>query len=173
MTGPDEKTFWKGSPDVVAAALSPAMIVSCALAAAALHPTARGILEYHMVRFGLSGGDAVLASYSVGAAVAAKAIWAWLAEVTTRYELTSERLIVRHGVFLRTEDEIELYRVVDAVHAINLLQRLIGVGTVRVASTDRTGTVMMRSIARPDLVRNGLRRLAEQCKSRRGVRILE
>lgn len=159
---------------MVASALSPAMILSYLLLAGAAHPAFTGILETGMRRFfGLQGNEALLASYSVAALIGAKALWSWLAEVTTRYELTSERLIVRHGVFLRTEDEVELYRVIDAVHGINVLQRLIGVGTVTVTSTDRTGTVLMRSISYPGRVRNGLRKLSERCKSRRGVRILE
>lgn len=173
MPGPNEKKFWTGFPNRLAAALRPTMILSYALIAGALHPVFTSPLENAARNFGLQGDDAVLASFSVAALISVRTLWTYLVEVTTQYILTSERLIIRHGLVVRTEDEVELYRVIDAIHGVNVLQRLIGVGTVTVTSTDKTGTVLMRSIKNPGRVRNGLRKLAERCKSRRGIRILE
>jgi membrane protein YdbS with pleckstrin-like domain len=93
---------------------------------------------------------------------------------TCSFTLTDERLIVRYGVLLRVEDEIELYRVVDVAQTVGLVQRLLGVGNVFVSSTDRTGNVVLPLVREPSKVRNSIRTQAERCKSRRGsVRILE
>jgi hypothetical protein len=62
----------------------------------------------------------------------------------------------------------------DVIQSVNIAQRLFGIGTVHVASTDRTGTVVLPGIRRPSAVRNAIRTAAERCKNRRGtVRILE
>lgn len=38
-------------------------------------------------------------------------LWKWLVVKNTKYELTTERLRMRHGVFNKHTDELELYRV--------------------------------------------------------------
>lgn len=171
----DEQTKWKGSPDALASFLSASVLFPAIVAAAALHPAVTAVLERSIGAFvdpASPAGAALL--YFVPAIFGAKALWVFLHDVTTGYEITDERLVVRHGLVVRTEDEIELYRIVDVVQMVNLLQRFIGVGTVRASSTDRTGVVFMKSIANSGTVRNGLRKLAEECKDRRGrVRILE
>src|SRR5688572_13852828 len=40
-------------------------------------------------------------------------IWKWLVVATTQYELTTQRLRMRRGVFNKHLDELELYRVRD------------------------------------------------------------
>jgi uncharacterized membrane protein YdbT with pleckstrin-like domain len=102
-------------------------------------------------------------------------VFYWFAyQKTCSFTLTDERLIVRYGLLLRVEDEVELYRVVDVTQTISLVQRLLGVGNIQVTSTDRTGLVVMPLIKSPSGVRNAVRTEAERCKSRRGsVRILE
>lgn len=54
------------------------------------------------------------------------------------YRITGEQLIYEHGVFIRSSDYVELYRVVDFAERSNLLQQLCGVKTVSVHSGDRT-----------------------------------
>lgn len=54
------------------------------------------------------------------------------------YRITAEQLIHEHGVFTRSSDYVELYRVVDFAERSNLLQQLCGVKTVSVYSGDRT-----------------------------------
>ena len=50
----------------------------------------------------------------------------------TRYILTEKKFITRKGFFNITEDEVELYRIVDKSLKISFKQRL-----------DRTGTVIL------------------------------
>ena len=101
------------------------------------------------------------------------ALYLYAYETTKEYALTSERLVVRYGIFNRIEDEVELYRVVDVTQSVGLLQRVIGVGDVVVTSTDRTGTVVLPAIKSTTEIRNKIRAAAEICKNNRGaLRIL-
>ena len=54
------------------------------------------------------------------------------------YTITGEQLVYEHGVFSRSRDYIELYRVVDFDEKRNFLQLLLGLKTVVVHSGDRT-----------------------------------
>lgn len=54
------------------------------------------------------------------------------------YRITAEQLIYEHGVFTRSSEYIELYRVVDFGERSSLLQQLAGLKTVSVHSGDRS-----------------------------------
>ena len=54
------------------------------------------------------------------------------------YTITGEQLVYEHGVFTRSRDYIELYRVVDFDEKRNFLQLLLGLKTIIVHSGDRT-----------------------------------
>lgn len=54
----------------------------------------------------------------------------------TRYILTEKKLITRKGFLSVTEDEIELYRVVDKSLKLPLGQRIFGCGTVVINCRD-------------------------------------
>jgi uncharacterized membrane protein YdbT with pleckstrin-like domain len=66
----------------------------------------------------------------------------WLDMRKTSYVLTSQRIIVTSGVFSRRVEEVELYRIRDIELQATFLERLCGVATVRVHSTDRTSPVL-------------------------------
>lgn len=55
-----------------------------------------------------------------------------------RFIISSEQLIVQHGIFHRTSDYIELYRIVDFSENRNLLEQFFGLKTVSIYSGDRT-----------------------------------
>lgn len=55
----------------------------------------------------------------------------------TRYILTDKKLITRKGFLSITEDEIELYRVVDKSLKLPLGQRIFGCGTVVISCRDK------------------------------------
>ena len=58
--------------------------------------------------------------------------------LSVRYRLTNHRLFTQRGLFARVHDEIELIRVDDVSVRQNFVQRLFGVGTVTLLSTDAT-----------------------------------
>ncbi|MCH5348438.1 MAG: PH domain-containing protein [Oscillospiraceae bacterium] len=54
----------------------------------------------------------------------------------TRYILTEKKLITRKGFLSITEDEVELYRVIDKSLKLPLGQRIFGCGTVIINCRD-------------------------------------
>ena len=55
-----------------------------------------------------------------------------------RFIISAEQLIVQHGIFHRTSDYIELYRIVDFSESRDLLEQFFGLKTVSIYSGDRT-----------------------------------
>lgn len=55
----------------------------------------------------------------------------------TKYRLTEDRLFVETGFLNKRADEVRLYRVLDVSLNLPLFQRMFGVGTLRVASSDQ------------------------------------
>ena len=54
------------------------------------------------------------------------------------YIITSEQLIIQHGVLIRKSDYIELYRVVDFSENRGIVEQLFGLKTVSIFSGDRS-----------------------------------
>lgn len=100
----------------------------------------------------------------------------WLRNRTTGYEVTDQRLIVSRGILFRTVDEIELYRVKDVRLEYSLLNGAADIGTITLTATDRTaagGVFALRDVPMARERREGLRRLVERARVRRGVRELD
>jgi uncharacterized membrane protein YdbT with pleckstrin-like domain len=66
------------------------------------------------------------------------AIARWLAVKTTTYRLTTERLITESGIFGKTTDTLELYRVRDMQITQPFMQRIFGLQTVHLLTADTT-----------------------------------
>lgn len=173
----NERKVLATRPDSRAILLQLRNVVKLGLAAALLSPQAQAYLGgfVHGLRIpGFTADMKAMAMYAPSALLLLNVAYWYLYQKTCEFVLTDERLIVRYGILLRVEDEVELYRVVDVTQTISLVQRFLGVGNIQVASTDRTGSVVMPLIKGPSAVRNAIRTQAETCKNRRGaVRILE
>lgn len=92
----------------------------------------------------------------------------------TRYSLSEDRLFTSIGLLNIRDDEILLYRVRDIDTRRSLWQRLFGVGTVTVRSSDMTTPVLvMKNIKDPLMVKELLHEKVEQCKLKRRVRVGE
>ena len=71
----------------------------------------------------------------------------------TRYSLSEDRLFVSEGFLNIKDDEVLLYRVRDIDTRRSLWQRLFGVGTVTVISSDKTmPTLVLKNIKEPVMV---------------------
>ncbi len=66
-----------------------------------------------------------------------KRIWCGLPWTFTQYGLSEDRLFVEHGFFNVKGYEVRLYRVLNVNISRSLIQRLFGLGTVHLDSTDR------------------------------------
>jgi len=97
--------------------------------------------------------------------------WKWLIVTNTRYELTTQRLRIRTGVFNRHLEELELYRVRDYKLEQPFLLRLISLSTIILQTSDKsTPVVVLRAIRRGDTLREQMRTYVEEARMRRGVR---
>ncbi len=103
-------------------------------------------------------------------------IFRWFAVMSSLYELTAERLILRRGIFLKSIDEIELYRIKDVRMDFSLLNQMAGIGTICVTSSDETTRnreLNMRFVPKAKQRREMLRALVDAARRRRGVREMD
>ena len=89
----------------------------------------------------------------------------------TKYSLSEDRLFVTEGFLNIRDDEVLLYRVRDIDTHRSLWQRLFGVGTVTVISSDKTRpTLVMKTIKEPLMVKELVHKQVEEMKVHRRVR---
>ena len=92
----------------------------------------------------------------------------------TRYALSEDRLFQSIGFLNIRDEEILLYRIRDINTTRTLWQRLFGVGTVTVVSSDKSMPVLvLKDIKDPTMVKELLHRQVEEMKIRRRVRVGE
>ena len=92
----------------------------------------------------------------------------------TRYGLSEDRLFISVGFLNIKDDEVLLYRVRDIDTARTLWQRIFGVGTITVMSSDKTmPTLVLKNIKNPVEVKEMLHAQVEEIKLKRRVRIGE
>jgi len=66
-----------------------------------------------------------------------KRIWCGLPWTFTRYGLSEDRLFVERGFLNVKEYEIRLYRILNINLSRSIIQRIFGLGTIHIDSTDR------------------------------------
>ena len=92
----------------------------------------------------------------------------------TRYALSEDRLFLSVGLLSIKDDEILLYRVRDIDTSRSLWQRLFGVGTVIVLSSDKSmPNLVLKNIKDPIAVKELIHQQVEETKIRRRVRFGE
>ncbi len=102
------------------------------------------------------------------------ALWRWIETRMTEYELTSQRLVLRSGVFNRRTEEIELYRVRDSSLDEPLLLRIFGAGNILLYATDSSSpTFVLHGVKGAAEVRQKLRAAVEETRDTKRVRSLE
>ena len=105
-------------------------------------------------------------------------IW-YMSSRFTNYTLTSQRIKIKRGLLIRREDDIELYRIKDVKSRISLLNRLVGIGTVNIISSERSIvgvhpiSIEFKNIKDPSRLREILRKATEEARRVRGVRELD
>ena len=92
----------------------------------------------------------------------------------TRYGLSEDRLFLSVGFLSIKDEEILLYRIRDISVTRTLGQRLFGVGTITVNSSDKSNPVLeIKNIKDPTAVKELLHTQVEEMKDRRRVRYSE
>ena len=102
------------------------------------------------------------------------AIWRWLVVKNTVFTLTTVRVRMRRGVFNRTTDDLELYRVRDTRFEQTFWERMFGVGEVILFTTDAsTPEIHIPWLKDAELLREAVRKFAEERRDAKGVRAFE
>ncbi len=92
----------------------------------------------------------------------------------TRYALSEDRLFLKRGLLNVHQDEIVLYRVRDLRVSQTLWQRVFGVGTVTVISTDKSiPELALKNIRQPNEVKELIHEYVEKMKIARRMRVGE
>jgi uncharacterized membrane protein YdbT with pleckstrin-like domain len=80
---------------------------------------------------------------------------------TTRYVLTTQRFTLREGILSRSGRDIPLTRVNDVSFSHNLIQRMLGTGTLVVESGGERGQLVLKNIPQVERVQSELYRIIE------------
>ena len=92
----------------------------------------------------------------------------------TRYAMSEDRLFMSIGFFNIRDEEILLYRIRDVHTTRSLWQRIFGVGTIHVASSDKSmPNLVIKNIKNPVVVKELLHRQVEDLKIQRRVHLGE
>lgn len=166
---PQTETVLPGDDELWSGSFSPRAMIGAWVGAAAFTIAALIVLMFF-------GQDMLWWLIGLGVVVA---VWLWqfvsliLKRLDVRYRLTAQRFIYEKGIFRRVMDRIELFDIDDITVEQGLVERLIGIGTIRVSSTDRT---------QPELRMKGIENVKEVAslfddarlkeRRRRGVQIV-
>jgi len=101
-------------------------------------------------------------------------IWKWLETRSTTYKLSDQRLTFTRGIFTKTTEDLELYRVRDTKYEQNLFERMLGLGKIELFTTDETSpTIKLAYIEDAEAVREKIRALVEARRDAKRVRYLD
>lgn len=102
------------------------------------------------------------------------AIWKYVELRNTSFSISTQRIKLESGVLSKVYDQVELYRVKDAILTRSLIQRMLGLGTIKMITSDPTQPELtFPSITDPDHVRELIRQHVERMRRLRGVRELD
>ena len=92
----------------------------------------------------------------------------------TKYSLSENRIFCQTGLFNLKEEEVLLYRVRDITLKRSFGQRIFGVGTVCLISTDKTSPHLdLANIKNPKEIKELIFEAVEQAKEARRMRATE
>lgn len=92
----------------------------------------------------------------------------------TRYALSEDRLFTSVGFLNIKDDEVLLYRVRDIDLERRLCQRIFGVGTITVMSSDKSmPNLVLKNIKDPVMVKEIIHKQVEEAKLKRRMRVGE
>jgi len=160
-----EETLWQGTPSMALLAGHAAGIVLVLVAVPLLTRFfASTMPDYRaagMVRVGWFATAALLVIQFAALLIA------WIRLRSTMYRVTNQRVIVEQGVFSKRVDEIDLRYIDDSTFTQSLVERILGIGSVTLMSSDtNTPRYGLRSIRDPRGVRELIRAQAYQASQR-------
>jgi hypothetical protein len=86
---------------------------------------------------------------------------------STHYRATNQRIVVEHGVFSKSLEEIDMRLIDDTEFHQSFVERLFGIGEVWIVSTDKVAPrIMLHGIRDPRKIRELIRANAYQVSQR-------
>ncbi|MBL8874379.1 MAG: PH domain-containing protein [Phycisphaerae bacterium] len=102
------------------------------------------------------------------------ALWKFIELRNTSFSLSTQRIKIETGVLSKQYDQVELYRVKDTILNRTLIQRMLGLGTIKMITSDPSQPELtLPSIPDADRVRELVRQNVERMRRLRGVRELD
>ncbi len=88
----------------------------------------------------------------------------------TKYMFNADKLVIKTGLLNIHEEEIRLYRIMDVTLSRSLLQRIFGVGTIIVNSSDKTTPIYeIKSVKNSEAIKNKLSDFVEAARKKNRV----
>jgi membrane protein YdbS with pleckstrin-like domain len=113
--------------------------------------------------------------FAIGAMVL---VWLWVLALSTYrrlnigYRLTSQRFFHSTGILTRTTDRIEVIEMDDVTYSQSIFERMFGVGTIKITSSDPTHPVLvMQGIDDVQQIAELIDKARRKEMTRRGLRI--
>lgn len=102
------------------------------------------------------------------------ALWEYFKLRSIKYEISTERLRITTGMFSRSFEEIELYRVRDYRLEQPFLLRMFHLYNIHLVTSDKsTPTVTLEGIADGPALRDTLRKHVERMRKEKGIREID
>jgi len=144
----------------------------------------KAMIGYYVLG-GLGSIAILVLGFSIGSptgwmllAIAAVLMWLAIAgylayrKLNIRYELNDRRFIHRSGILRRREDRIETIDMDDVSVEQGLLERMVGVGTITILSSDASDPkLVMKGIANAKEVAQQIDHIRRKERRRRGLHI--
>ncbi|RYD86409.1 MAG: PH domain-containing protein, partial [Sphingomonadales bacterium] len=133
------------------------------------------IATFYFMAQGTLIGSAWIAPVLLVAGVAILLV-KWVRNFDTTYEVTAERLILHKGIFVKSIDEIELYRVKDVRIDFTIINQMADIGAITITSSDETtreAPLVIRDVDHARARREKLRELVDAARRTRGVREID
>ena len=91
-------------------------------------------------------------------------VWPFVAWWNTVYAVTSRRLVMRQGVLSRSGHDMPLTRLNDVSFSHNMIERILGCGTLVVESAGERGQLVLKDVPKVEQVQRTLYRLSDEAR---------
>ncbi|MCC6546670.1 PH domain-containing protein [Candidatus Sumerlaeota bacterium] len=99
------------------------------------------------------------------------ALWEYIKLRSVKYEVTTQRIRMRRGIFSRTMDDVELYRLRDYHLEQSFTHRLFGIWNIVMTTVDKTHPkIVLEGIRNGEKLRDDIRNSVEAVRLAKGVR---
>ena len=97
-------------------------------------------------------------------------LWKFLKIRTWKIKITNERIIEEKGVFSKTTNELELFRVKDITLHQSFWYRLLGISNIHLRTSDKTSPFYtLQGIVNGKELRETVRKIVERRREDKGV----